>query len=73
MPSSLLVIGCWVMAIDYSNHRAVTETQHGLMDISLLLAPKSVLMDDYGSLVCHIPDQTRQPDEPTVQSESSCS
>lgn len=30
MPSSPLVIGHWVMAIDYSNHRAVTETPHWL-------------------------------------------
>lgn len=30
MPSSPLVIRCCVMAIDYSNHRAVTETQHWL-------------------------------------------
>lgn len=30
MPSSPLVIGCWAMAINYSNHRAVTETQHWL-------------------------------------------
>lgn len=30
MPSFPLSIGCWVMAIDYSNHRAVTETQHWL-------------------------------------------
>lgn len=30
MPSSPLVIGWWAMAIDYSNHRALTETQHWL-------------------------------------------
>lgn len=30
MPSSPLVIRCRVMAIDYLNHRAVTETQHWL-------------------------------------------
>lgn len=46
MPSSPLVIGCWVMAIDYSYHRAVTETQYWLNGYTGISSTSSEISPD---------------------------